>query len=107
WLSTANAIPAEGRLYDRLFAVPVPGSRNPKGVPAAGDAPETGLTHAILVAGEDEDEELIPPVERNYLDDLNPASKRAITAWVEAELQEAVPEDRVQFERHGYFVDGE
>jgi glutaminyl-tRNA synthetase len=104
WLSTANAIPAEVRLYDRLFAVPFPGSRNPKGIPAEGEAPEAGLTHAILVAGEDEDEELIPPVERNYLDDLNPASKRVITAWAEAALKEAVPEERFQFERHGYFV---
>jgi glutaminyl-tRNA synthetase len=46
----------------------------------------------------------VPPVERNYLDDLNPASKRVITALVEGALQDAVPEDRFQFERHGYFV---
>ena len=71
---------------------------------AEGDAPQTGLAHAILVAGEDEDDESAPPVERNYLDDLNPASKRVIKAFVERVLQDAVPEDRFQFERHGYFV---
>ena len=104
WLSTSNAVPSEVRLYDRLFAVPFPGSRNPKGASAEGDALQTGLAHAILVAGEDEDDESVPPVERNYLDDLNPASKRVIKAFVERALQDAVPEDRFQFERHGYFV---
>ena len=29
WLSTMHAIPAEVRLYDRLFRVPFPGARNP------------------------------------------------------------------------------
>jgi len=104
WLSASNAIPSEVRLYDRLFAVPFPGSRNPKGIAAEGDAPEARLAHSVLVAGEDEDEELVPPVERNYLDDLNPASKRVISALVEGALRDAVPEDRFQFERHGYFV---
>ncbi len=31
WLSAAHAVPAEVRLYDRLFAVPFPGARNPRG----------------------------------------------------------------------------
>jgi glutaminyl-tRNA synthetase len=103
WLSTTNAVPAEVRLYDRLFAVPFPGARNPKGSRVDGE-PDTTLAHTILVAGEDEDEELVPPVERDYLDDLNPESKRVITAFVEGALTDAVPEDRFQFERHGYFV---
>jgi glutaminyl-tRNA synthetase len=103
WLSTTNAVPAEVRLYDRLFAVPFPGARNPKGARVDGE-PDTTLAHTILVAGEDEDEELVPPVERDYLDDLNPESKRVITAFVEGALKDAVPEDRFQFERHGYFV---
>ena len=37
-------------------------------------------------------------------DDLNPDSKRVITAFVEPALAAAAPEERVQFERHGYFV---
>ena len=42
--------------------------------------------------------------DRDFLDDLNPASKVAITVQLEPALQEALPEQRFQFERHGYFV---
>ncbi len=77
WVSAAHAYAAEVRLYDRLFAVPNPGGRR------EGDPPE---------------------LERNYLDDLNPASKRVITAQLEPALQDAKPEQHFQFERHGYFV---
>ncbi|TMH95167.1 MAG: glutamine--tRNA ligase/YqeY domain fusion protein, partial [Betaproteobacteria bacterium] len=36
--------------------------------------------------------------------DLNPASKKIVTAQLEPALREAKPEERFQFERHGYFV---
>ncbi len=42
--------------------------------------------------------------ERDFLLDLNPASMKAITARLEPALREAKPEERFQFERHGYFV---
>ena len=42
--------------------------------------------------------------ERDYLGDLNPESKRVITAFLEPALLEARPEENFQFERHGYFV---
>ena len=42
--------------------------------------------------------------DRDFLDDLNPASKVAITVQLEPALQDALPEQRFQFERHGYFV---
>ncbi len=42
--------------------------------------------------------------DRDYLDDLNADSKRVITARLEPALKDAQPEDRYQFERHGYFV---
>jgi glutaminyl-tRNA synthetase len=42
--------------------------------------------------------------DRNYLDDLNPDSLKVITAQMESTLEDAKPEDRFQFERHGYFV---
>ena len=77
WVSVADAYEAEIRLYDRLFAHAAPGSRR------EGD-PE-GL-------------------ERNFLDDLNPNSVKAITAQLEPALKNAKPEERFQFERHGYFV---
>ncbi|MDD2742614.1 MAG: glutamine--tRNA ligase/YqeY domain fusion protein [Rhodocyclaceae bacterium] len=77
WVSVAQAYAAQIRLYDRLFKVPAPGTRR------EGDAPD---------------------LERNFLDDLNPASKQSITAQLEASLKDAKPEGRFQFERHGYFV---
>lgn len=40
----------------------------------------------------------------DYLNDLNPNSVNLITAQLEPSLKEANPEDRFQFERHGYFV---
>jgi glutaminyl-tRNA synthetase len=38
------------------------------------------------------------------LQDLNPASKTVISAQLEPALKDALPEERYQFERHGYFV---
>ena len=104
WLSAAHAVPAEVRLYDRLFGVPFPGARNPWGharggeAAAAEPAPEQ---HHVVAGDEDEAAEI---AERNYLDDLNPGSKRVIRAYVEPALAAAQREERVQFERHGYFV---
>jgi glutaminyl-tRNA synthetase len=42
--------------------------------------------------------------ERDFLDDINPDSRRVITAQLEPVLKEASAEERFQFERHGYFV---
>jgi glutaminyl-tRNA synthetase len=77
WVSVAHGYQAEVRLYERLFAYPYPGARR------EGD-PE-GL-------------------ERSFIDDLNPDSLRRIDAWLEPALRNAKPEERFQFERHGYFV---
>lgn len=41
---------------------------------------------------------------RNFIDSLNPNSKRVINAYLEPGLANAKPDDRFQFERHGYFV---
>ena len=40
----------------------------------------------------------------DYIKDLNPNSVTVITAQLEPSLKDAKPEDRYQFERHGYFV---
>ncbi len=77
WVSAAQSYAAEIRLYERLFKVPAPGARR------EGDA---------------------PALERNFLDDLNPDSAQTITAQLEPCLRDAGPEERFQFERHGYFV---
>jgi glutaminyl-tRNA synthetase len=107
WLAASDARQADVRLYERLFAVPFPGARLPLGVPANGAAavpvaalPEAG--HSVAVAGDDDDAPEL--AERNYLDDLNPDSKRVITAYVEAAVLAAAAGESFQFERHGYFV---
>ncbi|MEO8537097.1 MAG: glutamate--tRNA ligase family protein, partial [Betaproteobacteria bacterium] len=99
WISVTHALKAEVRLYDRLFSVPFPGART-----AADAAPsaEPAPTHAIALAGEDAD--AADDRERSFLDDLNPTSKRVITAFVEPALAAAAAEEHFQFERHGYFV---
>src|SRR5690606_15330226 len=77
WVSAVHGYRAQVRLYDRLFDQPHPGARR------EGDAPE---------------------LERSFLKDLNPNSKQVIEAWLEPALRRAQPEERFQFERHGYFV---
>jgi len=77
WVSVAHGYQAEVRLYDRLFLRAHPGARR--------EGDQEGF-------------------ERSFLDDLNPASRVAITAWLEPALRGARPEERFQFERHGYFV---
>ena len=44
-----------------------------------------------------------PGRDGDFLEDLNPGSMRVITAQLEPALGEARPEERFQFERHGYF----
>ena len=41
---------------------------------------------------------------RDYKASLNSHSKKIITAYVEPSLNQIQPEDRFQFERHGYFI---
>ncbi len=77
WVSAAHGCRAEVRIYDRLFAHPHPGQRR------EGDAPD---------------------LERDFRSDINPESKRVITAYLEPGLRDAQPESHFQFERHGYFV---
>ncbi|MBI2295992.1 MAG: glutamine--tRNA ligase/YqeY domain fusion protein [Betaproteobacteria bacterium] len=45
-----------------------------------------------------------PGTERDFLEDLNPGSKKILTACVEPALGNARPEVRFQFERKGFFV---
>jgi glutaminyl-tRNA synthetase len=69
WVGVADGVPAEVRMYDRLFT----------------DAqPDAG--------GKD------------FLAALNPDSLKVVTAIVEPSLAQALPDQKFQFERHGYFV---
>ena len=69
WVAAAQCVPAEVRLYDRLFK---------------DEHPDAG--------GKD------------FLTALNPESLKTVTAYVEPSLASAQPDDKFQFERHGYFV---
>ena len=42
--------------------------------------------------------------DKNFLDAINLNSKEILTAYLEPSLKQARPEERYQFERHGYFV---
>ena len=69
WVGVHDGLPAELRLYDRLFR----------------DAqPDAGG--------------------RDFLASLNPDSKKVVRGYVEPSLANAKPDDKFQFERHGYFV---
>ncbi len=82
WLSARHSHTAEVRLYDRLFKVPHPGSKKSSPLPLGGEGQGEG----------------------DWLADLNPDSKKVISAQLEPALKEAKAEERFQFERHGYFV---
>ncbi len=41
---------------------------------------------------------------RDFREALNPHSVEVVQAWLEPGLERALPEERYQFERHGYFV---
>jgi glutaminyl-tRNA synthetase len=41
---------------------------------------------------------------RDFMLALNPDSLTVVTAWVEPSLAQALPDQKFQFERHGYFV---
>jgi glutaminyl-tRNA synthetase len=41
---------------------------------------------------------------KDFLESLNPESLKTVTAWVEPSLANALPDEKFQFERHGYFV---
>jgi len=69
WLGVHDALPAELRLYDRLFT---------EAQPDAGG--------------------------KDFKASLNPTSKQVVTGYIEASLANARPDDKFQFERHGYFV---
>jgi glutaminyl-tRNA synthetase len=69
WLGMDDALPAEIRLYDRLFT---------EAQPDAGSA--------------------------DYLQRLNPESKKVVRGYIEPSLRDAPADRRYQFERHGYFV---
>jgi glutaminyl-tRNA synthetase len=41
---------------------------------------------------------------KDFIENLNPNSLKVVTAIVEPSLANALPDQKFQFERHGYFV---
>ena len=69
WVAVEHAVPAEIRLYDRLFLDETPDAHK----------------------------------DRDFMEFINPDSLKVITAYVEPGLKDAVPQQRFQFQRLGYF----
>jgi glutaminyl-tRNA synthetase len=69
WVSVADGVQAEVRLYDRLFSDPHPDAGG-----------------------------------KDFIEALNPDSLKVAIAYVEPSLAAAKPDEKFQFERHGYFV---
>ena len=69
WVSAAQSVAVEVRLYDRLFTDPHPDAGG-----------------------------------KDFKQSLNPNAKSVITAYLEVGADKANPDDKFQFERHGYFV---
>ncbi|WP_425147564.1 glutamine--tRNA ligase/YqeY domain fusion protein [Deinococcus sp.] len=88
WVEAASAVPAEFRLYDRLFSVP-----NPEGQDSVPDFDPEEPGH----------EDTSKPVSADFLRFLNPDSLRVTRGFVERSVQHDPPDTRYQFERQGYF----
>ena len=41
---------------------------------------------------------------RDFIETLNPNSKKIVSAWIEPSIANLPADSRLQFERHGYFV---
>ncbi len=70
WVSIADALEVEVRLYDRLFTDPSPDTHKDK----------------------------------DFMEFVNPDSLEVITGYAEPSMKDLKPEDKVQFQRLGYFV---
>jgi glutaminyl-tRNA synthetase len=77
WVSAANAVPIEARIYDYLFSTERPMEVPPRPDGSPGEFTDNLNQHSL---------ELIP------------------NAWGEPCLAQASPGDRFQFERLGYFA---
>ncbi|MFC4640435.1 glutamine--tRNA ligase/YqeY domain fusion protein [Deinococcus hohokamensis] len=92
WVSAERALPAEFRLYDRLFRV-----AHPEGEHEAEDDDSAGPADSEAEGAS------AAPDDAAYLRYLNPDSLRVVRGFVEPSVA-ADPEDtRYQFERQGYF----
>ncbi|WP_407538631.1 glutamine--tRNA ligase/YqeY domain fusion protein [Deinococcus radiomollis] len=93
WVDASTAVPAEFRLYDRLFSV-----ANPEGQDAP-EPEEPGLDDAAPTGTEAGAQQ----VGTDFLRFLNPDSLRVTHGFVERSVASDPADTRYQFERQGYF----
>lgn len=91
WVSAEHALPAEFRLYDRLFRVPHP----------EGDNEELDDDSAGPSEHDAEHEEA--PVSEGFMRYLTPNSLQVRQGFVEPSVANDPADTRYQFERQGYF----
>ncbi|MVN88432.1 glutamine--tRNA ligase/YqeY domain fusion protein [Deinococcus sp. HMF7620] len=96
WVSAERALPAEFRLYDRLFRVPNPEAANPED---AGAEPQAPHFDPEEIGHEDESR----PMNTEFMRYLNPHSLRVTRGFVEPSVADDPGDTRYQFERQGYF----
>ena len=94
WVDTETAVPAEFRLYDRLFSV-----ANPEGQDAVLD----DILPDDAASDPDAGNEDAQPVSTDFLRFLNPGSLRVTQGFVERSVEKDPTDTRYQFERQGYF----
>lgn len=95
WVSAARGVPAEFRLYDRLFRVPNPEGADPLDAAAGPTPPEfdpEGMAH----------EGDAPPAP-DFMRHLTPDSLRVLRGLVEPSVLADPADTRYQFERQGFF----
>lgn len=86
WVSATDSLPAEFRLYDRLFKVSNPEGQNPE------DSEQSS-----------ESAEPIIDSQEAMLRHLNPNNLEVKQGYVEKSVRDDPPQTRYQFERQGYF----
>ncbi|SMB89029.1 glutamine--tRNA ligase/YqeY domain fusion protein [Deinococcus hopiensis] len=91
WVSAERAVPAEFRLYDRLFRVAHPEGENEDDI--APDFDPERMSHESEAA----------PLKEDFFRFLNPHSLRVTRGFVEPSVLGAPADTRYQFERQGYF----
>ena len=94
WVSAELALPAEFRLYDRLFRVP-----NPEGEHSTDDDDSAGTAEHEAEPGHAE----TAPVAEGFMRYLTPDSRRVLHGFVEPSVAADPADTRYQFERQGYF----
>ncbi|MDL2345727.1 glutamine--tRNA ligase/YqeY domain fusion protein, partial [Deinococcus sp. MIMF12] len=96
WVGAAHALPAEFRLYDRLFRV-----AHPEGASTDGEGPDDIAPDFDPERMGHENE--AAPLDAGFLRFLNPQSLRVVRGYVEPSVAGNPEDTRYQFERQGYF----